>query len=96
MIVLSRLSVGVWVAWAVAESVGSTSVPPAGVPVAEALFVTEPASRSAWVTVWTAVQVADSVGARVVTSQTGAASTLSSLTETPLIVTLPVLVTTYW
>ena len=49
-------------------------VPPAGVPVAVALLMTVPASRSSWVTVWGAVQVATSPGARVVTSQTGAAS----------------------
>ena len=96
MIVLSSVSAGLWLAVAVAESLASVSVPPAGVPVAEALFVTEPASRSAWLTVWPAVQVATASGASVVTSQTGVASTLSSLTATPLIVTLPVLVTTYW
>ncbi len=54
---------GLWVASAVAWSVGGTRLPPAGVPVALAWLVTEPASRSAWVTVWTAVQVVVSAGA---------------------------------
>ncbi len=48
---------------------------------------------SAWVTVWLAVQIVEAPEARVVTGQTGAASTLSSLTAIELIVTLPVLVT---
>jgi len=58
-----------------------------------ALLVTEPASRSAWVTVWTAVHLADWPGANEATSQTGAASTLVSVTATAVTVTLPVLVT---
>src|SRR5580765_1186650 len=91
--VFSTGRAGVWVAWAVAVSVGGTSVPPAGVPVAPAWVVTEPASRSAWVTVWTAVQVVLWPGARLVTGQLGALSVLSSVTVIPLIVTLPVLVT---
>ena len=93
---LTIVRTGVCVAWAVSLSVGSVRVPPAGLPVAEALLTTVPASRSAWVTVCDAVHVALSPGARVVTSQVGSASTLSSLTVTSLIVTLPVLVTRYW
>src|SRR6478752_584387 len=90
---LTSVRAAVCVACAVAVSVAGVSVPPAGVPSAVALLVTVPASRSAWVTVWTAVQVVVSVGARVVASQTGAGSTLSSLTARSVIVTLPVLVT---
>src|SRR5438445_639012 len=41
---------------------------------------TEPASRSAWVTVWLAVQVVWPAGARLPAGQPGAASTLSSVT----------------
>ena len=73
-----------------------TNEPPAGVPVADALFTIVPKSRSACVTECDAVQVATSPGARSTTSHVGAASTLSSLTETPVIVTLPVFSTTYW
>ena len=57
------------------------------------LLTLPPASSSAWVTVWTAVQVVDAPGARVVTRQTGAASVLVSARARPVIVTLPVLVT---
>ena len=47
---------------AVAVSVGSVRIPPAGRPVAVAMLTTEPSSRSAWVTVWDAVQVATAFG----------------------------------
>src|SRR6478735_9078612 len=93
MIDLTMVRAGAWAASAVALSVGGTRVPPAGVPVAPATLVTLPASRSSWVTVWTAVQVVLPVGARVVATHTGVASTWSSVTATALIVTLPVLVT---
>ena len=44
---LASCSAGAWLAIAVAESTGEVVVP----EVAEAVLVTEPASRSAWVTV---------------------------------------------
>ena len=66
--VLSRVRAGLWVGEG-GRRVGRVGqVPPAGVPVAVAVLVTEPSSRSAWVTVWAAVQVATAPGARVVTS----------------------------
>src|SRR6476620_74069 len=93
VMLLAIVRAGAWSAVAVALSVGGTRVPPAGVPVAPATLVTLPASRSSWVTVWTAVQVVLPVGARVVATHTGVASTWSSVTAMALIVTLPVLVT---
>src|SRR6476619_3883392 len=93
VMLLAMVRAGLWSAVAVASSVGGTRVPPAGVPVAPAWLVTEPASRSSWVTVWNPKQVVLWVGARVVARQTGPASVLSSVTATALIVTLPVLVT---
>src|SRR2546423_1074348 len=96
------LTDGLWMALMVTESwfestaLGLTSPWKVKPPWAVAWLVTKPPSRSACVTVWLAVQVAEAVGARVVTSHDGVASVLSSLTLTELIVTLPVLVTTYW
>ena len=80
---------------------GSVSVPPAGVPVAMAMLVSSPlaavgeplASSSAWVTVCEALQVVSTRrGPAWSATQTGSASTLSSLTLRALMVTLPVLV----
>ena len=48
---LSMLTVAVWDASAVAVSVGEVTSFVPKEPVAEAILVTEPASRSAWVTV---------------------------------------------
>ena len=92
---LSIDSDGVWMPVAVALSVGSMRVPPAGVPVAVAVLVTEPASRSAWV---------DRVGRGAGRAAPGARSVVAGrggvdgvvADATRLIVTLPVLVTRYW
>ena len=62
--------------------------------VAEATLVTEPASRSAWVIVYDAVQVIDAPGARLAVAGQASSVALSSLTVNgPDNVTLPVLVT---
>ena len=51
------VSAGVWVAGTVADDGGDSAAPPlAMVPVATAVLVTEPASMSACVTVYVAVQ----------------------------------------
>ena len=61
---------------------------------AEAMLVTEPASRSAWVTVYDAVQVIDAPGARLAVAGQDSSVALSSLTVNgPANVTLPELVT---
>ncbi len=62
------VSVGVWVIGMVRLSVPVAPWPVVAVTV---LATLPPASSSAWVTVWTAVQVVLSVGARVVAGQTG-------------------------
>ena len=59
---------------------------------AVALFVTEPESTSAWVTVYVAVQVSLAPLANVVEGQL--TETLLSLTETPVRVVAPEFVTT--
>ena len=64
-----------------------------GVPAPVAMLVTWPTSRSAWVTVCCAVQVAAWVGAKVVGEHDGASSALASTTATAVRVTLPLLVT---
>ena len=51
------------------DDVVGMAEPPGGVPVTVAVLITDPASRSAWVTVWTAVQVVDAPTARVLTGQ---------------------------
>ena len=62
--------------------------------VAEATLVTEPASRSAWVIVYDAVQVIDAPGARLAVAGQDSSVALSSLTVNgPDNVTLPELVT---
>ena len=61
---------------------------------AEATLVTEPASRSAWVIVYDAVQVIDAPGARLAVAGQDSSVALSSLDrERPANVTLPELVT---
>ena len=62
-------------------------------PAPVAVFGTAPASRSAWVTVWVAVQVAVAPGARSAGTQVGLASAFGSVTATPVTVTLPVFIT---
>jgi hypothetical protein len=83
------------------EGSESTGVPVGGVPVAVAMFVMEPASTSACVTVYVAVQVICIVGmsnAAPAGQVTGDMVPIPvnefSLTATLLRVTLPVLVTT--
>ncbi len=92
-----RVSFSALIGWdclfTVTVAVGGVSVPPVGLPPAVAILVTEPASRSVWVMVYVAVQVVASVGASVLFGQLTVAI-LSSLTVIPLMVTLPVLVTT--
>ena len=73
----------------------SPPVAPSAVVARTMLSRVPPASMSAWVTVWTALQVVVSVGARVVTKQDGAASVLVSDRARPVSVTSPVFVTVY-
>ena len=78
------------------ESVGV--VVPGAVPDATAVLVTEPASTSACVMTYVAVQVVDAAGARVVVGQligdnVPVPENDVSLTAMLVIVTLPVLVT---
>ena len=81
---------GDWTAVTVAVSVGEVVVP----FVAEAMLVTEPESRSAWVIVYDAVQVIDPPGARLAVAGHDSSVALSSLTVNgPDNVTLPELVT---
>ena len=75
------------------ESTGLVGVPEGGVPTTEATFTTEPASRSACVTVCVPLQVVDTPGANVVTGQVTPA-VFGSDTATLVSVTFPVLVTT--
>src|SRR5450830_691769 len=85
--VLTIVSAGDWTAVTVSVSVGEVTVP----FVAEATFVREPASSSAWVIVKVAVQVIEAPGARLaVAGQVTVA--LSSLTVNgPARVTFPLL-----
>ncbi len=87
--------VGVVVTVAV-EAAESTLAPPGVVPVATAVFDTEPASRSACVTAYDAVQVRLPPGATVPLGQVTAGTVPEpvnrvSATLTPLRLTLPVL-----
>ena len=97
---LNTLSIVIELTWGtVADSVSEsfTGVP---APTADALAVlsTWPASRSAWVSVYDAVQVIDAPMARVVAGQLGVASAIESATPTSESATLPLLVTSnsYW
>jgi hypothetical protein len=67
-------------------------IPIGGVPTTEAVLTNEPASRSAWVTVWVPEHVVDRVGANVVSTQL-IAGTFGSDTAIADMATLPVLVT---
>ena len=79
----------------VAEPVSVTGGPLGGVPVAVAVFAIDPASMSACVAVYDAVQVVDADGANVDAGQLTADRPGSgSVTATEVNVTLPVLVTT--
>ena len=60
---------------------------------AEAVFVTLPASRSAWVIVYDAVQVIEADGARVAVGGQVTVALLSVTVNGPLRVTLPEFVT---
>ena len=85
---------GPGVAVTVAEPVSVTGPPVGGVPLAVAVFSTEPVSMSAWVTFLVAVHVLDPPGARfpaghVMADRPGN----GSVTPTVLSVTLPELVT---
>ncbi len=70
-----------------------------GTPVAVAVLVVDPRSTSAWVSVYVAVNVVESPGARVATEagviapSSPVPSNSPSLTVTSVIVTLPELVT---
>ena len=70
-----------------------TDVPVGELPVARAVFVTLPASSSAAVTVYDAVQVVLAPGSSVVTGQATEPVILLSATATAVIVVVPVLVT---
>jgi hypothetical protein len=76
----------------VSVAVGGVT-PAGGVPVTVAEFATCPESTSACVTVYVAVHVVVAPGASVVTGQE-TVPTLTSVTPTPVRVTLPVFVTT--
>ena len=75
------------------DETGLIGVPDGGVATTEAVLITLPASRSAWVTACAPVHVVDTPGANVVTGHetpaVRASDTLNDVT-----VTLPVLVTT--
>jgi hypothetical protein len=93
--VLVAAIAGVRVITVVVLSGGDTVVPPPGSePVAVAVFTTWPASTSAWVSVCVPVQVVVAPGASVVAGQVAGASSRTSSMTRPVIVTLPVLVTT--
>ena len=93
--VLSAVIAGLRAIGVAVLSGGDTVVPPPGsVPVAVAVLFTVPASTSAWVMVCEPVHVVDAPGASVVTGQTAAALSCTSLIVRPVTVTLPLLVTT--
>ena len=80
------------------DGTGTSGVPSGGVPVAVAVFVSVPASTSAWVTVYVAVQVSNWPANSVVDGQSITESApvpekSVSATPTPVSVTFPVLVT---
>ncbi len=76
----------------VTVSVAVTGAPVGGVPATSAVLTTDPASTSAWVSVYEAVQVVFSPGASVVTGQVTVPTVASSM-AIACRVTLPVLVT---
>ena len=85
---------GNWVAVTVSESLSVTDGPVGGVPDAVAVFTIDPASMFAKVTVYDAVHVVDTKGARVDAGQlTTERPGSGSVTPTEVNVTLPVLVT---
>jgi hypothetical protein len=84
---------GVRVTGVVVELVVVTAAPVGGVPDAVAVLFTVPASTSAWVTVYVAVQVVEIPGSSEVTGHE-TVPTFESLTPTVVSVTLPVFFTT--
>ena len=88
--VLTRVSAGFWIG----DRPSRLSVFDVTVPLlAVAVFVSEPASRSAWVIVSEAVQVIEAPGARVAVAGQVAVAWSSATVNGPVSVTLPVLVT---
>ena len=84
-----------WWAGIVREDEAVTFGPVGGVPVATPVFLSFPASTSAWVVVYVAVQVSLAATARVDAGQLTADSPgIPSVTPTEVSVTLPILVTT--
>ncbi len=90
--VLVRLTLGARGTVTVAVAVFVTTGPEGGVAVTEALLTTVPASTSAWVSVWLAVQVVEAPMARVVAAQVRPV-TLGSVIAIALSGVWPVLVT---
>ena len=76
----------------VLELVGDSGGPVGGVPTTVAVFETLPLFRSAWVTIWEPLQVVDAPAASVDDVQV-TPLVLTSVTETAVKVTLPVLLT---
>jgi hypothetical protein len=74
------------------DATGAIGVPLGGVPTTDAVLTTEPASKSACVTVRVPVQIVEAPGARVVAGQVTPVA-FGSLTVTLVIVTLPVFFT---
>ena len=74
------------------ELTGAIGFPFGGVPTTVAVFTIEPASRSAWVTVWFPVQIVFASGANDEVTQLMPVA-FGSLTAIAVMVTLPVLVT---
>ena len=70
-------------------------LPDGSTPPAVAVFWIDPASRSAWVTLWWAVQVVRTDGARTFSAHTGAPApvNIGSAMARPWMVRLPSLVT---
>ena len=87
--VLTRVSCGFWMAVTVAV-VGRRGH---GAVAGLAVFVTEPASRSACVIVWLAVQVIEARGAKLAVARAGPVALSSATVNGPLSVTFPLLVT---
>jgi hypothetical protein len=97
---LTTVSAGLATTGTVAVDGGEvTGGPVGGVPDAVAVSFTLPLSRSACVTTYVAVHVSEAAGANVALGQVGpvanapAGAVCTSVTATPLIVTLPVFVT---
>src|SRR5450759_4199832 len=90
--VLTSVRAGFWAAMIVSEASGAV----ASSPLALAVSLKEPASRSAWVMVWVPVHTIDAPGARLATGMAGMqvkpSSAGTSLTDTLWRVTLPLLV----